>query len=86
MKKIMDDYRPRISVEISQEDHARMQNLIPWGLISPVIRALLQGVLDLVEQGGPTALALLITKRIDAKDLLLLQGTKDGNDKKGEEE
>lgn len=67
-----DDYRPRISVEITPDTQKRMQS-IPWGLLSPVIRALLDDVLDLVEAGGDVALAMLINKRIRARDLLKMK-------------
>jgi hypothetical protein len=73
------DYRPRLSVEITEEDQTRIQKLIPWGILSPVMRALLEDVLDLVEQHGEIALALFISKKVRAKDLLKAR-MKEGQD------
>lgn len=54
-----------------------MRNLIPWGIISKIIRVLLLQTLDLIEQHGDIVLGALLTGKLTALDLLKTGGSKD---------
>jgi hypothetical protein len=66
----------RLSIEISEEEQDRLHKLIPWGLMSRIMRILSSQVLDLVEQHGDIVLGALLTGKLTALDLI----KKGGND------
>ena len=70
--------RPRLSVEITPETHKRVQNLIPWGLQGPVMRVIIEDLLDLVEREGTVALALLIQGKVKGRQILYANLAKGG--------
>ena len=60
----------RLSVMITEEDQIRMRNVIPWGLVSRVMRLLLMQTLDLIEQHGDIVIGALVSGKLTALDLL----------------
>jgi len=64
------EYTPRLSVEISEETHIRMQNRIPWGLKSKVMVILLEDLLDLIEKHGDIVLAAIINRTISSQQVI----------------
>jgi hypothetical protein len=60
----------RLSVMITEEDQIRMRNVIPWGLISRVMRLLLMQTLDLIEEHGDVVIGALVSGKLTALDLL----------------
>lgn len=63
-------YRPRLSVDIGEDLQKRFQNTVPWGLRSQLITVLLEDVLDMIEKDGDIVTALIIKRRLHAKDVL----------------
>jgi len=55
---------------ITEEDQIRMRNVIPWGLISRVMRLLLMQTLDLIEEHGDVVIGALVSGKLTALDLL----------------
>ena len=62
--------KPRISIEVSEEMHEKIQTLIPWGLQSAIFRKMTRGLLDLLER-NPTQTDMVIALFI-AGDLTIL--------------
>lgn len=60
----------RLSVLISDEEQIRMRNLIPWGMISRIMRLLLLQTLDLVEKHGVIVIGALASEKFTVLDLL----------------
>ena len=60
------DYRPRLSVELSEESFNKLQRILPHGWRKPLFQALVDGVLSLYDKGGIAAVSAIITKHIDA--------------------
>jgi hypothetical protein len=60
----------RLSVMITEDDQIRMRNVIPWGLVSRVMRLLLMQTLDLIEQHGDIVIGALVSGKLTALDLL----------------
>ena len=58
------DYRPRLSFELTPEQQARVQRLIPWGTHRRLYQAITDSMLDLVEKYGDFAIAAIIAGRI----------------------
>lgn len=67
----MTDYRPRLSIELEDhEDFFALQRLFPHGLMKPFFNVLVKEVITLLEHGGSQALALVIHKQINIKELI----------------
>jgi hypothetical protein len=60
----------RLSVMITEDDQIRMRNVIPWGLVSRVMRLLLMQTLDLIEEHGDVVIGALVSGKLTALDLL----------------
>ena len=65
-----DDYRPRLIIEITQEQHDNLQRLIRWGSLRPVMSALVDTLIDIVEKHGEIAIAAIISKDFNVLDRL----------------
>lgn len=63
-------YRPRLSVEIDETLQKRFQDIVPWGLRSQLMTVLLEDVLDMIEKEGDLVTALIIKRKLHAKDIL----------------
>ena len=68
----------RLSIEITEEDQQRMHNLIPWGIMSRMMRLVLVQMLDLLEEHGDVVLGALMSGRITVLDLIKKGGSKGG--------
>lgn len=64
------DYKPRLSVNISQEQFNRVSRLIPWGVKHRFIQAILDDILDVLEEHGDIAIAAIINKNIGIIDII----------------
>jgi len=60
-------YPPRLSVDITDEQQARLKAAIPWGLRQPLFQAIIQEVLEQVEQIGDILIAAVISGNIKVK-------------------
>lgn len=74
----MAEEKKRLSIEISAEEQARFQRLIPWSLMGRIMRILIKQVLDLVEEHGDIVLGALLTGQITTLDLLKKGGNNSG--------
>lgn len=52
------------------EMQQRLQRLLPWGIRGKLVLVILEDVLDLIEEHGEHAIALLLAKRIRARDFI----------------
>ncbi len=62
--------RPRISVAITQREQERLQKTIPWGLQSAIIRTLMNGALDIIDEYGELGIAALLSGKVSTIDIL----------------
>ncbi len=49
---MMEEYHPKLTINITVEQRRRIDNLIPWGLLSRTFNILLDDLLDMIEEGG----------------------------------
>lgn len=75
------EYKPRISVEISQQQDDALRQLIPPNLKSPMVRAMLDTLIHLL-QSMPEARLKVITLII-AKEFDLAKATYEGAQENG---
>jgi hypothetical protein len=73
---------PRLSVNLTHEEQERMQTLIPWGIQSAIVRTLINGMLNLIEEYGEVAIAMLLTGKVGIIDIVrtIERRHKDGAD------
>jgi len=72
----MKGWRPRISVEITEEQYKRKTRLIPWGQETRIMRTLLDGLLELLEDPDArmSIIANILSKNITARHILKIEG------------
>lgn len=71
-------YRPRLSVEISEEQAKALSEIFPWGLKNAFFQALIDDVIEIAKKHGHSFLAAVITRKLKAGDFV--KGLGDGND------
>lgn len=64
------------SVYLNPELHARLEQLLPWGVKGRFIEAVLERVIDKVEKGGPAVIGAIVTGDYDP----LFEGRKGDSD------
>jgi hypothetical protein len=65
----MDKQRPRLSVEITEEQNLKLLRLIPWGVKGALFQSLVDDVIELLETHGVTVIAAILSKQLKAGDL-----------------
>ena len=65
-----EEYRPRLSIEISEEQQSSLQRLIPWGLKNQVFSTIIDQLVPLLERKGSEVLALILTNDLTVEHLL----------------
>jgi len=60
-----------------------MQDKIPWGIRSQLITTLLEEVLDMIDANGDIVIALIIRKKLKAKEILNMQEIDKGGSSDG---
>lgn len=61
----VEEYRPRITVDVTELQVARLRKLIPWGLRAQLLQVVIDQVLDAVEEHGPLAIAAILSKKLN---------------------
>ncbi len=65
------DYKPRLSIEITEEQFFRKQKLMPfYGIQKALFGIILDEVLDIIEQRGLDFIGPLLEKRVGLNDIL----------------
>lgn len=67
---MLEDYKPRLTVELDEKLAKRFQDLVPWGLKKQLMLTLMTQALDLIEEGGQLAIAAIIQNKISLMDIL----------------
>ena len=63
-------YRPRLSVEITEEQAKALQALFPWGLKNAFFQAIVDDVIEIGKKHGHTFLAAVIARKLGAGDFV----------------
>ena len=66
-------YRPRLSIELTNEQARKLQRLIPWGLKNQLFQALVDDVIELVEEHGEIVIAAIISRQLKARSMKSLK-------------
>jgi len=66
-----DEYRPRISFDISEEQRVRADKLIAtYGIRKTIFNILLDDLLDLIEEHGSIAIGILISGKLKPREMI----------------
>jgi len=66
-----EEYRPRFSFEISEEQKIRADKLLAThGVRKAIFQVILDDLLDLIEEFGPVVIGALLSKKAKSSDVL----------------
>lgn len=75
-----EDYRPRLSIDISPEQANKLRDLIPWGLKNQIFLILIDDLIGLLEEFGLTPIVFILEGTIKPRQALrALRSIEDGN-------
>ena len=66
------NYRPRLSAELTHEQATRLFNILPRGWQKPIFQTLVNGIIELYDRGGISALGAVASKAISVEHVLNL--------------
>ena len=73
------DWRPRLSVEITEEQSRALRDLIPWGLRRQLFQTIVDDIIRLARLHGHTFIAAVLSADIKFEDYTSLEVPKDAN-------
>lgn len=69
-----DKYAPRVSFDISDELRNKLQDYIPWGTMRPLLTAMLEDVIRLIDETGfenrNIIIGAIVSKKITIVDIM----------------
>ena len=64
------DWRPRLSIEISQDQYEKLQRLLPWGVKNQLFRVLIDDLINVLDSAeGDKTLGALLSGKVSLNDL-----------------
>lgn len=51
-----DGYRPRLTIEITDEQYRKLSSILPWGTQRALFSSIINDIIDIAEQGRGTQL------------------------------
>ena len=67
------DYRPRLSVEITDEQARQLRDLIPWGSRKQLFSIIVEDVIRLLRAHGTTYIAAVLARQLKLEDYISLE-------------
>lgn len=72
------DYKPRLSIDITQEQYDRLQTLVPWGLRRQLFSFIIDDLLNLIETQGEAVIAVVLTRSLKPREVIKLMKDAEG--------
>lgn len=74
------NYRPRLSIELSEEQHQALQDALPWGTMRPLFTAIVEDIIAISKEGmGERLVAAIVAGLVKPREVLpTLNKTVDG--------
>ena len=63
-----DNYRPRLSIVLTDKQHKALQRLIPWGVQKQLFSIIVDDVIRLMERHGQVFIAAALSKAIKMEE------------------
>lgn len=73
-------YRPRLSIEITEEQNSDLKALIPWGVKNALFSIIIDDVIKKLKSHGSMFIAVILDRKIELDDYVQFE-VKSGNDK-----
>ena len=62
------EQRPRLSIEITEEQNLALQRLIPWGVKNSLFGMIVDDLISMLEKHGEIVLAAIFSRKLKLKD------------------
>ena len=72
-------YRPRLSIEITEEQNADLKALIPWGVKNALFSIIIDDVIKKLKSHGAIFIATVLDRKLKLDDYVKFE-VEDGND------
>ena len=70
-------YRPRLSIELTEQQANELRNLIPWGLKNAVFQVIVDDVIELMKKHGQVFVAALLERKIRLNKIVKFEVSSD---------
>ena len=70
---LSDDYRPRLSIVLTEDQRKRLSKVLPWGTGRVLFSSIVDEVIELLEHHGMAAAGLLISKKASLLELMQMK-------------
>ena len=60
------NYRPRLSIEITEEQNRKLKQLIPWGVKNQLFQLIVDDVIEMIEEHGEIIVAAMLARKLKA--------------------
>lgn len=76
-------YRPRLSIELTEEQAQALRDYIPWGVKNALFQTIVDDVIKMVKKHGQTFVAAILERKIELNKLVKFE-MKDGDNRRPE--
>jgi len=73
-------YRPRLSIEITEEQAAKLYRLVPWGVKRELFNVIIEDVIEILETHGEIVIAAILARKLRVQNLPHVKEAINGND------
>ena len=70
-------WRPRLSITITDKQYRKLQQLIPWGVKGQLFSALIDDLIKALEVDGEKVLGGILSRKLKLEDYSNIGGDKD---------
>ena len=74
-------YRPRLSIEITEKQNLALSRLIPWGVKNALFCSIIDDVIELLMEHGEIVIAAILSKQLRAREFPIVKEIFDGDNK-----
>lgn len=71
-----DDYRPRLSIVLTDEQRQKLNKLLPWGSGNILFNTIIDELIVILEEYGHAAIGLIVSKKVSMLDLMRISEQK----------
>jgi len=72
-----DTWRPRLSIDLTEEQYLKLQKIIPWGMRKIIYRKFTDALIKSVEDNGQRVLGAFLSGDVSHEDIMGVK--RDGN-------
>jgi hypothetical protein len=65
---LSESYRPRLSIELTQQQFDELQRLLPWGMKNQLYSIITDDVIELANKLGAQFIAAILARQIKLQD------------------